>query len=236
MYDLLIEYDIPEQNKWLFSFIAYIFSARAGLVIKDKEHESMFYDNEVSQLYPGYYNSKYMINGIKTWIIDGEWDKEVINCQMTYVKQRYAAITSVDKARINNILDLEEDDMLNGYPKLLNLAYEGRLDLNDYVYLLCNSNDAKKYHINIPKIDWGKIKLGVKRKIDELLQSHEEPSHYKVVISYESRKDYTDSQWKVYETIEKYLNGELQLFENNRHLYIELMNKNPHKAYEEIRN
>ena len=118
----------------------------------------------------------------------------------------------------------------------LSKSREGRLDLNDYVYLLCNSNDAKKYHINIPKIDWGKIQLGVKRKIDELLQSHEEPSHYKVVISYESRKDYTDSQWKVYETIEKYRNGELQLFENNRHLYIELMNENPHKAYEEIRN
>lgn len=28
----------------------------------------------------------------------------------------------------------------------------------------------------------------------------------------------------------------MQLFENNRHLYIELMNKDPHKAYEEIRN
>ena len=236
VYELLVEYNIPEQKNWLFSFIAYTFSARAGLVIKDKEHESMFYDKNVSQLYPGYYNSKYMINGIETWIIDGEWDKDVINCQMSYMKQRYAAITSVDKARINNILDLEEDDMLNGYPKLLNLAYEGRLDLNDYVYLLCNSNDAKKYHINIPKIDWGKIQLGVERKIDELLQSHEEPSHHKVVISYESRIDYTDSQWKVYETIEKYRNGEFQLFENTRHLYIELMNEDPHKAYEEIRN
>lgn len=236
IYELLVEYKLPEQKNWLFSFIAYTFSARAGLVIKDKEHESMYYDKHVSQLYPGYYNSKYMINGIETWIIDGEWDKDVINCQMSYVKQKYAAITSVDKARINNILDLEEDDMLNGYPKLLNLAYEGRLDLNDYVYLLCNSNDAKKYHINIPKIDWGKIQLGVERKIDELLQSHEEPSHHKVVISYESRIDYTDSQWKVYETIEKYRNGEIQLFENNRHLYIELMNQDPHKAYEEIRN
>ena len=101
---------------------------------------------------------------------------------------------------------------------------------------MCNSNEAKKYHINIPKIDWGKVQLGVERKIDELLQSHEEPWHYRVGMDEESKNDYEDIQWKVYETIEKYRNGELQLFENNRHLYIELMNKDPHKAYEEIRN
>ena len=235
VYDLLIEYDIPEQNKWLFSFIAFIFSARAGLVKRDEESGMLMTEINVYILYPGYYNSNYMISGIKTWIIDGEWDKEVINYQMSYVKQRYAATSPLEKAKLNSILDLEEDEMLDGYPELLNLAYEGKLDLNDYIYLLCNSNEAKKYHINIPKIDWDKVQLGVERKIDELLQSHEEPSPHKVVIGDKSKNDYTDSQWKVYETIEKYRNGELQLFENNRHLYIELMNKDPHKAYEEIR-
>lgn len=236
VYDLLVMYDIPEQNKWLFSFIAFIFSARAGLVKRDEECGMLLTENNVSILYPGYYNSKYMINGIKAWIIDGEWDKEVINCQMSYVKQRYAATSPLEKAKSNSILNLEEDDMLDGYPKLLNLAYEGKLDLNDYVYLLSNSNEAKKYHINIPKIDWGKVQLGVERKIDELLQTHEDTWPYRVGIDEESKNDYTDIQWKVYETIEKYRNGELQLFENNRHLYIELMNEDPHKAYEEIRN
>lgn len=235
VYDLLLEYDIPEQNKWLFSFIAFIFSARAGLVKRDEEYGMLLTENNVSILYPGYYNSNYMINGIKTWIIDGEWDKEVINYQMSYVKQRYAATSPLEKAKSNSILNLEEDDMLDGYPKLLKLAYEGKLDLNDYVHLLCNSREAKKYHINIPKIDWGKVQLGVERKIDELLQSHEDPSHCIVFKSYENRNDYTDSQWKVYETIEKFRNGELQLFEHSRHLYIELMNKDPQKAYEEIK-
>lgn len=236
VYELLVEFTLPEKNKCLFSFIAYTFSARAGLVLKDKEYESIFYDDDVSQLYPGYYNKKYMIDGIKKWISDGEWNEEAINCQMSFMKKRYAAITSLDKARINSILDLEEDEMLAGYPELLNLAYEGKLDLNDYVCLLCNSNEALKYHINIPLIDWDKVQLGVERKINELLQSHEEPLHFQVVISDKSKNDYTDIQWKVYETIEKYRNGELQLFENNRNLFIELMNNDLHKAYEEIRN
>lgn len=229
VYDLLLEYDIPEKNKWLFSFIVFIFSARADLVNRDAE-------NNVSILYPGYYNSKYMINGIKTWIIDGKWDKEVINCQMLYVKQSYVATSPLDKAKSNIIFDLEEDDMLDGYPELLNLAYEGKLDLDDYVHLLWNSKEAKKYHINIPKIDWGKVQLGVERKIDELLQTHEDPWRYRVGIDEESKNDYEDIQWKVYETIKKYRIGGLQLFENNRNLFIELMNRDPHKAYEEIRN
>lgn len=236
VYNLLIKYEIPKKNKWLFSFIAFVFSTRAGFVERDEEYGMLYTEANVAVLYPGYYNTNYMINGIKTWIIDGEWDKKDINCQLLYVKQQYYAILPVEKAKTNDILDLEEDEMLEGYPELLNLAYEGKLELDDYVSLLSNSNKAKKYNINIPSIDWNKVQIGVESKIKELLQSHEEPLHYHAVLGDESRNDYSDSQWKVYETIEKYHSGEYQLFENNRNLYIELMNKDPHKAYEEIRN
>ena len=236
VYNLLIKYEIPKKNKWLFSFIAFVFSTRAGFVERDEEYGMLYTEANVAVLYPGYYNTNYMINGIKTWIIDGEWDKKDINCQLLYVKQQYYAILPVEKAKTNDILDLEEDEMLEGYPELLNLAYEGKLELDDYVYLLSNSNKAKKYNINIPSIDWNKVQIGVESKIKELLQSHEEPLHYNAVLGDKSRNDYSDSQWKVYETIEKYHSGEYQLFENNRNLYIELMNKDPHKAYEEIRN
>ena len=236
VYNLLIKYEIPKKNEWLFSFIAFVFSARAGFVERDEEYGMLLTEANVAVLYPGYYNTNYMINGIKTWIIDGEWDKKDINCQLLYVKQKNYAILPVEKAKTHDILYLEEDEMLEGYPELLNLAYEGKLELNDYVYLLSNSNEAKKYHINIPSIDWNKVQIGVERKINELLRSHEEPFYYNMVLDDESRNDYSDSQWKVYETIVKYRNGEYRLFENNRNLYIELMNKNPHKAYEEIRN
>lgn len=236
VYNLLIKYEIPKKNEWLFSFIAFVFSARAGFVERDEEYGMLLTEANVAVLYPGYYNTNYMINGIKTWIIDGEWDKKDINCQLLYAKQKNCAILPVEKAKTHDILYLEEDEMLEGYPELLNLAYEGKLELNDYVYLLSNSNEAKKYHINIPSIDWNKVQIGVERKINELLHSHEEPFHYNMVLDDESINDYSDSQWKVYETIVKYRNGEYRLFENNRNLYIELMNNNPHKAYEEIRN
>lgn len=236
VYNLLIKYEIPKKNEWLFSFIAFVFSARAGFGERDEEYGMLLTEANVAVLYPGYYNTNYMINGIKTWIIDGEWDKKDINCQLLYAKQKNCAILPVEKAKTHDILYLEEDEMLEGYPELLNLAYEGKLELNDYVYLLSNSNEAKKYHINIPSIDWNKVQIGVERKINELLHSHEEPFHYNMVLDDESINDYSDSQWKVYETIVKYRNGEYRLFENNRNLYIELMNKNPHKAYEEIRN
>lgn len=236
VYNLLIKYEIPKKNEWLFSFIAFVFSARAGFVERDEEYGMLLTEANVAVLYPGYYNTNYMINCIKTWIIDGEWDKKDINCQLLYAKQKNCAILPVEKAKTHDILYLEEDEMLEGYPELLNLAYEGKLELNDYVYLLSNSNEAKKYHINIPSIDWNKVQIGVERKINELLHSHEEPFHYNMVLDDESINDYSDSQWKVYETIVKYRNGEYRLFENNRNLYIELMNKNPHKAYEEIRN
>ncbi len=236
VYDLLEEYEMPEINRWLFSFITYVFSTRAGLVKKNERYGFIFSENDVTKLYPGYYNDRYIADGIKAWIRDGEWDEETICYQMSFVKERYAAISPVQKARTNRIFELEENDLVDGYPELLNLAYEGNLELDDYVNLLWNSSWSRAYNINIPQIDWDRILLGVERKIDKLLQSHVEPSNHRTVIGAESRSGFIDSEWKVYELIEKYCEGELQIFENNRNLYIELMHKDPHKAYEEIRN
>lgn len=278
VYELLKIYEMPALNKWLFSFMAYMLSAKAGLinkdeiyvlpfssantglykndtmyifssfsdsdwlvkrdvlVKKDEIYESPFFEDNVAKLYPGYYSDEYMLGGIKTWILDGEWDNEVINYQMSFMKEKYAAISPLEKVRTKNVFELEENEMLEGYPEFLNLAYDGKIELDEYVNLLFNNHCARTSNINFPQIDWNKIQLGVEKKIDELLQSHKESSHYKVIIDEGSKKDYEDSQWKVYETIEKYCNGELQLFENNRNLFIELMNKDPHKAYEEIRN
>ena len=139
----------------------------------------------MAKLYPGYYSDRYMLNGVKAWIRDGEWDEEAISYQMSFVKERYAAISPVEKVRTNRVFELEESDLVNGYPELLNLAYEGKLELDDYVNILCNSSWSRAYNINLPQIDWNRILFGVERKIEELLQSHVEPSHHRTVIGHE---------------------------------------------------
>lgn len=236
VYELLVKYEVPDIHKWLFSFITYVFSCRAGLVHKDERYGWEMSENNICKLYPGYYNNKYISGGIKSWIREGEWNDGKINAELAFAKKRDSAISVEEKVRTYRVYELEECDVSEGYPLLLSMAYDGELDLDEYVDLLCNSSWAREYKITIPPIDWNRMLQGVDKKINELLQSHIEPSHYRKVIGDENIANFTKDEWKIYESIKKYRDGEIQIYENNKNLYIQLIKEDPIKAYEEIKN
>ena len=62
--------------------------------------------------------------------------------------------------RMNRLLDLDEVDIRDGYPILLEEAYTGTLELNDYVNLLYNSCWARKYNIQLPTLSGKKFAMG----------------------------------------------------------------------------
>ena len=227
IYDLLQMKEIKEEQNWLFSYIAFVFSARAGLVEKSDKYGTLLSDNTVSILYAGYYFNKSITNGIKEWIINGVWDEERILSELDYVKERDAAIKPEDKVRMNRIFYLEENDVNIGYPKMLKNAYEGLLELNDYVNFLCNRSWAREYQINLPEVDWNKMRDGVRTKISCLLQSQIEQNSFHTIIGEDSKGNFTDDEWSVYEMIKAYRDGDVQLFENNRKQYINAMKKDP---------
>lgn len=115
---------------------------------------------KVSILYPGFYDDKFITGGIKQWIRHGEWAKDTLDAEFDYVINRDKAITPEEKVRMNRLLDLDEVDIRDGYPILLEEAYTGTLELNDYVNLLYNSCWARKYNIQLPDIKWEKFAMG----------------------------------------------------------------------------
>lgn len=236
IFDLLEKYEIPEKHKWLFSYIAYVFSYRAGIVVENKRYGTLFSDNDISLLYPGFYNEKNITRGIKDWIHNGEWNCDKIKDELNYVKKRDEATKPEEKVKTSRIFDLEENDIYVGFPILLEKAYQGNLELDDYVNLLCNSSLARAYGIHIPDVDWKRVQKGVCDKIDSLLKSHIEQSHYCVVIGDESRKDFLDEEWETYEIIKTFRNEEKQIYENNKNLFMSLMRVNPLEAFVQTRN
>ena len=52
--------------------------------------------------------------------------------------------------------------------QLLEEAYTGTLELNDYVNLLYNSGWARKYNIQLPGIKWEKISDGIHKRIEKM--------------------------------------------------------------------
>ena len=53
--------------------------------------------------------------------------------------EREKAKKPTDLLRVNRIMDLDEEDVNNGFPELIELAYSGKLTLDEYVNLIQNS-------------------------------------------------------------------------------------------------
>ena len=126
------------------------------MIPESARYGKLFSDEKVSILYPGFYDDKFITGGIKQWIRHGEWAKDTLDAEFDYIINRDKAITPEEKVRMNRLLDLDEVDIRDGYPILLEEAYTGTLELNDYVNLLYNSCWARKYNIQLPDIKWGK--------------------------------------------------------------------------------
>lgn len=155
---------LKNKDRWLASYIAYVFAYRAGLISEETEYGNLFSQDNLAILYPGYYNSKYMISGIIDWIKSGRWNQKRLNMELDDVIERDKAKKPEDIVRTNSIVDLEDDIIINGFTEVRSLAYEGHMSFSEYVLLIENACWARKYNISIPEVDWNKIQTTIKQK------------------------------------------------------------------------
>ena len=227
---------IDNKEKWLFSYLTYVLSFRAGLVVENSSYGTLFSDEKASILYPGYYNDRYITNSIKKWICHGEWNQNEIDTELEYIISREKAISPEEKIRINRLQDWEDKDIIEGYPNFLKKAYNGEISLDDYVNFLWNRCWGRKYEIRLPDVDWTKIYGGINRKMTELIQSGEEQPHHRMIIR-ESDKDYfLPEEWKAYEIIRTFFDNKSLVFESNKKIYVDIIKNDPINSYSKIQN
>lgn len=225
IYILLVEKNFENLDKYFFAFISYAICLKSGQ-IEEVENE----DEIISNTYFGFYDKNYIIQGIKKWIKTGEWNSNEIDEELELIIAREKAITSKEKIRTYDIFQLEEKDIKDGFDDFLQDAYEGNLDLNDYVNLICNSSRAHQYKITIPDINWNSINMGIEKRIEEAFESKESKPYLKYLIDDSHKNEYTDDEWKAYEKIyEFYESNELE-YSNKRDNYISFMNNDPEHA------
>lgn len=68
IYNLLEEKQIDNKEKWFFAYLSYVLCFRAGLILENKRYGTLFSEENVDILYPGFYDDKFITNGIKRWI------------------------------------------------------------------------------------------------------------------------------------------------------------------------
>ena len=236
IYVLLNEKHIDNKEKWLFTYLSYVLCFRAGLIPESVRYGTLFSDEKVSILYPGFYDDKFITGGIKQWIRHGEWAKDTLDAEFDYIINRDKAITPEEKVRMNRLLDLDEVDIRDGYPILLEEAYTGTLELNDYVNLLYNSCWARKYNIQLPDIKWEKISGGIHKQIEKMIHTGEEQPRHRMIIGDDNKDLFLPEEWNAYKIINDFLSSNTLMFEKNKALYVNLMKKEPLNALAQTQN
>lgn len=236
IYVLLDEKHIDSREKWLFTYLSYVLCFRAGLIQESTRYRTLFSDEKVSILYPGFYDDKFITDGIKQWVRHGEWDEDTLDAEFDYVINREKAITPEEKVRMNRLLDLDEVDIRDGYPIFLEEAYTGTLELNDYVNLLYNSCLARKYNIYLPDIKWEKISDGIHKQIEKMIHNGEEQPRHRMLIGDDSKDLFLPEEWNAYKIINDFLNSNTLMFEKNKALYLNLMKQEPLSALAQTQN
>lgn len=132
----------------------------------------------------------------------------------------------------NRIMDVNEDVIINGFSDILKEAYNGVLTLDEYVQFIMNSFWARKYDFTFPEeINWLKIQGGVDKCIKKLTETLPEGQQIHVVIGDDNKENFTVDEWKTYEVIKNFKDGNRLMFIRNRKLYIEQMSKDSSSAF-----
>ena len=173
-----------------------------------------------------------MFATVKKWILRGIWDIDALNYEIGMIQSRKKAETPTDIIRTNRIMDIEEDVIIEGFPQVVQMAYAGELSLDEYVYFIQNNCWGRYYDFKLPvRVDWNKVRIGINKVINNLLDSRKEGQQVHTIIGADNKEDFTEEEWKTYQSIEEFQTGNLLMFSNNKKLYVEEMQENAMTAF-----
>lgn len=222
VYEILRENGFENIDRWFYSFTAYMISYKADIA-KEDHYGTIFSDEEVRKLYPVFQN-QYMLRAVKKWILHGVWDEQEISHEIQIIKEREKAETSADIVRTYRIIDVDEEIINEGLKDVLDMAYAGRLILDEYVLLIENSCWSRRYHFALPEtIDWCRVRKGIEICIENLIEAQPEGQQLHSIIGSENREYFTEEEWNTYQVIDDFKNGNVMMFNKNRKMYIEGM-------------
>ncbi len=87
VYKELKNNEIPNISRWLYSFTSYLIAYKANIVQED-QYGTLFSDDRVRKLYPAY-QSQYMLNSAKQWILHGTWDIKAVCEEIELQNKRF---------------------------------------------------------------------------------------------------------------------------------------------------
>ena len=236
VYNKLLKSGIQDCSNWLFSFTCFMMTNKAGLIQKSQRYGNLFLYLDVEKLYPEVFDTNFILSGFTKWIIDGEWEDEVISKEIQLFLEKEKAATPLEILRTHNLPEIDEEVIGKGFKDLLEEAYAGNLSLDEYVLFLYHCCYSRVYDVDLPTIDWGKVRDGIREQIKKLVESDEKDSYSHRMIADENKEHFTGEEWSAYHVIKEFRDNNVWIYEKNQKLYIDLMSSDMNVAFRDLGN
>lgn len=221
IYLLLKEKEIGNFEKYLFSYVCYVLSFKTRIFYDLTDNKRINFEEIISVLYPTFFNINYISEGITNWVETGKWSEETIKCELDYHYKRDKAFTPEEKVRFFRLTDLEEKDVEEGFPKLMEKAYNGELDLNDYALFIANCALIRELNLNHPNIDWKKVYDGILLKINSMIALNEKTGLFTCIIDDNDKETFTPEEWKAYKLLDHFVYDHVLEFNSSKKFYLD---------------
>lgn len=234
LYNILNKKGASDIQDWLYTFLAFNMGVKSNRIKKaeDGTFSSVYRDMEV--LYPGIFSRYYLPPELFDWVFDGVYEEKAIASML----EKYYAINKnsppKDQVKYYRLDSLEECIAIQGMKDVLQEAYQGELDLNEYIYFIINSHLAREYQLVDLDIHWDKVKEGIRRRIDSIIERREQLETIRTTIGDEVLSDYSEEEKSAYNIIKNVRDSSLTMFEINRKEYISRMKESPDDAFAEL--
>jgi hypothetical protein len=203
------------------TFVAYTLLLKNGRISKSDRYGYIFCDSDVEKEYPGYYIRRFMLTSIREWLMEGEWNEKNISDDIMKMIEVKKEKEPEELVRNMRLIDLEEDEIKRGFPKVMESAYAGQLTIDEYIDLIGNILWARTIEYELPLLpDMNKLDAGVDKCLGAMRNSDECDTRVRRMISPNDVKSLTQEETSIYEKICNFREKEIQMFAINRRKYM----------------
>ncbi len=156
--------------KVFYNFGAILFVVKSGNYKSDEKYGGLFADDKIRDNYKNW-DSSHKLSALKHWIVDGVWDEEGF---VEEAKRKYdiKEISDDQKFLLCDFWALEQQNIVNGMPIVLESAYSGQLNRNELVELFQKIYAMKKYEVPFPcSVEYSQIVDGFEVRRKKILSS-----------------------------------------------------------------
>lgn len=182
-----------------YNFGAMTFGAKMDFY-KEEEYGLLFSSSELLNMFPNF-NYIYNLKACQDWILNNVWSKENFISEINEIF-KVQSYTADEKFMYFNLWDLEQKDIEDGLPKVIENAYSGKLTRDQLINLLQKIHYLKISSVSLPcDVDYSKIENGFEIRKKEILDSGTiEPERQ----SFSEKSQIDKEAYSLYDNIEKF--------------------------------